>query len=241
MRGLYAKSQAGKPVYLKEFKYERHISGKTLVADPRLPVICAYDFGRTPAAVFLQQRPDGRLLILREAVGFDMGLKTHLTTLAKPIINNFFRGNPLIFTGDPSGERQADSDDNSCFKELKTQFSRDKGYTIKACHTNDPIVRINALGEALRQWPDGEPLVLIDPSCKWLIEGARSKYRYQRRQGNFEMYQDKPEKNNWSHVMEAAQYGVLFLDTRYRAADYARISRSTPPIRHRPADSYAGY
>jgi hypothetical protein len=248
IRGLYAMSQAGKPIYQTSFRFDRHVSRKSLIIHPSLPIICGYDFGRTPAAIFLQPQPTGRIRYLREAVGFDMGLKTHIATKLKPVITANFASNPIIFVGDPAGVRQSDSDDNSCFKELRLQFPQDKGFMVKAAATNDPIVRINALGEPLREYPDGDPLIEIDPACKWFIEGLRSKYRYMRRVGGgADLYQNAPQKNSWSHVVEAAQYGTLFINGRFRIADYEHLRPNKPfnPLNitkpYRPADSYGGY
>ena len=242
IKGLYAKSQSGKPVYTRQFKYDRHISKVPLKIDPSIPVIIGHDFGRTPAAAFIQQQYDGRIFILREAVSFGIGLKTFNTQSTKPLLNNVFKGVPGVFVGDPAGVRQNDTDDNTCFKELKSTFPREAGYHVKAAVTNDPIVRINALGELLSQFPDGDPLVVIDPSCKWIIEGLRSKYRYAKKTGA-DNYHDKPDKNNWSHVIEALQYAMLFLSTKYSAADYmiTTLMPEVPQRRYKPADTYAGY
>lgn len=241
IRGMYAKSQSGKPVYTKQFKYDKHVSRLALPISPNLPLIIGHDFGRTPAAVFMQQRYDGRIYILREAVGFDIGLKSFNTKFTKPLLNIAFKGIPGVFVGDPSGIKQNDTDDGTCFKELKATFPRTAGYHVKAASTNDPIVRINALGENLSQFPDGEPLIQVDPSCKWVIEGLRSKYRYAKKQG-MESYHPKPEKNNWSHVIEALQYGMLFLNHKFSIADYMIATTQTGrSAQYRPADRYAGY
>jgi len=242
IKGEYAKSQSGKPVYTKQFKYDRHISRAPLPINPYLPIIIGHDFGRTPAAVFIQVQPDGRIFCLRESVSFDMGLKTFNLRHTKPMLINHFQQNPGIFCGDPAGVRQSDTDDNTCFKELKATFKPENGYTVKACHTNDPIVRINAVGDVLSQFPDGDPLFLVDPSCKWVIEGLRSKYRYAKKQGSLD-HHDKPDKNNWSHVMDALQYALLFANHKYSASDYSLMAL-TPvfsSVRSRPADAYAGY
>ena len=57
-------------------------------------------------------------------------------------------------------------------------------------------------------------------------------------------FQDKPDKNNWSHVLDAAQYGVLFLNGKdYSLEDYIRINynRFTNKTTYKPADSRVGY
>ena len=247
VHGLYAKSQFGKPVYEKSFQYDKRVK-RGLRIDPFLPVVVGMDTARQPAAAFMQLQNDGKLRKLREAVGFDMGAKTFIATKLQPIIKNSFPNNPLVFVMDPAGKRQNETDDNSWYKELKKQFVIDKpdsGNAVKCAVTNDPIARINALDEPFRNmWPDGEPGIEYDEECKMCIAGLRSKYRYTRQKTADGKFKDVPDKNNWSHVVEADQYGTLFiLGKHYSAADYVRVTHNavTEQTTHRPADSYAGY
>lgn len=238
IHGQYSPSQAGKPVYAKVFRPDRHISIGRLAADPFLPIIISFDCGLTPAARFAQVGLDGRIQVLREAVEFDMGMKRFSRMRLNPIIKNFFPTNPLIFIGDPAGVRRADSDESSAIKVLKKEFP---GATVKTASTNNPDVRIQATEQVLSQHPDGDPLILIDPSCKYYIEALRSKYRFpkHRLSGN---YSDKPEKNNWSHIAEAGQYGDLYiLSGKYDPADHVRYGHTHNPLNmqreYRPAQA----
>lgn len=223
IHGLYSPSQAGKPVYSNTFKQERHVSVMPLKIDPALPVIIGFDTGLTPAATFKQMGLDGRVRVLREAAAFDMGMKRFIQHYLRPIIKNFFPANPLIFIGDPAGVRRGDGDENSAFKVLKEAFS-DDGAIVKAASTNDPKVRIQATEQMLCQYPEGDPLYQVDPSCKRLIEGLRSKYRYSKmkQSGN---YSEAPEKNAWGHLVEGDQYSNLFLQSgRYDPSAYMRVT-----------------
>lgn len=240
----YARSIKGKPVYEKTFKPERHISKVPLKLWANLPIIIGQDCARSPASVLMQMLPNGRINILREATGFDMGAKTFVSMKLRPVLRNDAIENPLVFIGDPSWVRQNDTDDNSWKKELTAIFKREEGHHVKSAETNDPIRRITALDEALRTYPDGDPLVMIDPSCTMLIQAMRNKYRYGRIKGSDNKYHDRPDKNNWSHVAEAAQYGILFLTGKYyRVDDYIRITHNafTGNTSYRPADSRTGY
>lgn len=248
VHGRYGKSMAGKPVYELSFQYDRRVK-HGLKWDPILPIIIGVDTARQPAMVFMQLGYDGKLRKFREAVGFDMGAKTFINTKLKPLIRNCFSSNPLIFIGDPSWKTQNNTDDNSWYKELKKQFVTEMpgaGNAVKSAETNDPIARINALDDPFRNmWPDGEPGIEYDANCKMLIEGLRSKYRYVRMKTGDGKYQDKPDKNQWSHVSEADQYGTMFaLGKHYNAADYVRgtfdhFTQTTTT--RRVADLYAGY
>lgn len=237
IHGLYSPSMLGKPVYATTFRPDRHISPTPLKIDPALPVGIGFDTGLTPAAVFKQMGLDGRVRVLREAAAFDMGMKRFVTTYLRPIIKNFFPNNPLIFIGDPAGSRRADSDESSAFKVLKEAFGSD-GAKVKAAYTNDPDVRIQATEQMLCQYPEGDPLMLIDPSCKRYIEGLRSKYRYPklRQSGNFA---DRPEKNDWGHLIEAGQYlDMFYLSGKYDPSDYVTFENFNPLDRvttYRPA------
>ena len=248
IHNMYSKSQFGKPVYEKSFQYDRRLK-KSLAIDPFLPVVVGMDSARSPAAVFMQVGRDGKLRKLREATGFDMGAKTFISTRMNPVIKNYFSSNPMIFVIDPAAKRQNETDDNSWYKELKKQYVTempDSGNSVKCAVTNDPIVRINALDEPFRNmWPDGDPGIEYDPECKMLVEGLRSKYRYVRLRTTEGTFRDVPEKNRWSHVVEADQYGTLFiLSKHYDASQYVRSSRVdkfNTETHHRPADRYAGY
>lgn len=247
VHGLYAKSQHGKPVYEKSFQYDRRVK-RSIPIDPFLPVVIGMDSARQPAAVFMQFGRDGRLRKLREAVGFDMGAKTFISTKLKPMIRNYFPSNPLVFVGDPAWKRQNETDDNSWYKELKKQFVTDmpnSGNAVKSAATNDPIARINALDEPFRNWwPDGEPGVEYDEECKMLVAGLRSKYRYIRQKTADGKFKEAPDKNDHSHVCEADQYGTLFiLGKQYDPAHYVRVTHNNTTDRpdYKPACNYTGY
>lgn len=245
VHGLYAKSQFGKPVYETSFQYDRRTK-KELRIDPKLPIIIGVDGARNPAMVFMQVGHDGKLRKLREACGFDMGMRTFIQQKSDPIINTWFRNNPLVFVGDPSWTRRGDGDENSTFKELKAHYVTKRpgsGNKVRAARTNDPISRINALDEPFRNlWPDGEPGIEYDLECRLCVEGLRSKYRYVRIKGATGALKDAPEKNKWSHVVEADQYGTLFaLGKEYNPDDYRRTERAKVQRSAPAADTYAGY
>jgi hypothetical protein len=244
IRANYSKSQSGKPVYQKQFRHDKHVAKAPLKIYQSLPVVVGHDFARNPAALFAQMHPDGRIKILREAVGSQVGIQTFIARQSKPIIRNDFGGIPGVFVGDPSGVTRNNTDENTCFKELEKEFPRKQGYRVRAAATNDPITRINALGELLSQYPDGDPLVEIDPSCRQFIEGLRSKYRYAKLRGFGEKYAEHPEKNHpWSDIVDAGQYLALFIGGKdYDPADYIRAQQdNSRRVIHRPVDSYTGY
>jgi hypothetical protein len=243
IHGLYSPSLSGTPVYGKIFKQQIHVSPTSLLVDSKLPVIVGMDFGLTPAAVLKQMTPTGRIFTLAECVGFDIHLEDFIKKQLRPMLRNKFPTNPLIFIGDPSGSRRGEATGMSCFKLLRDTFKAE-GAKIKPAATNDPDIRISATMKSFVEYPAGEPMHLIDPSCKWLIEACRSKYRFAKSTAKDLTHGEKVDKNNWSHVMEACQYADLFLlGGRYDVSDYVRIDSFNPLSNQqiwRPA-TIAGY
>ncbi|SPU49852.1 Uncharacterised protein [Bordetella trematum] len=72
--------------------------------------------------------------------------------------------------------------------------------------TNDPILRLGAVDSALTRIVDGEPGLLVHPDCKTLRKALSGGYCYRRMAVSGERFADKPVKNEYSHVADAAQY-----------------------------------
>jgi hypothetical protein len=241
IKAEYAMSKDGKPVYHDSFRYDRHVSKSSLPIHPTLPVIVGQDFGLTPAGLWMQMQEDGRVYILRETPAFDMGTKRYIRTKFMPMQMTTFPHNPVVVIGDPSGVRRADSDESTSFKMFK-----DAGYMAKPASTNDPSVRIKALDDWFSEYPDMEPKVLIDPSCKSFISAMQSNYKYRRKKLSLEKaYDDKPDKTHpCSHLVEGGQYGAMFLSSRrYDPADFTVYDDHNPlndyqPYRPAQAEGY---
>jgi len=231
VHGKYAISQAGKPVYATSFKRDKHVSPVPLDIHPTLPVIIGYDTGLSPALSF-SQLVDGRVRVLREVAAFDMGMKRCIQEYVRPMVRNEFPDNALIFYGDVAAVRRGDGDESSAQKELKAAFCEDDRNIFKTAYTNNPDVRIQALEQLLVQFPMGEPMMLIDPSCKRTIRGLQSMYRFQRVRATGG-YADRPQKTGepgtYSHLIDGLQYSSLYiLGGKYNAADFMRRQNRDP-------------
>lgn len=196
----------GRTVY-PTYNDEVHISKDPLMVLDGLPIIVGMDFGLTPAAIFGQRMPNGRWLILRELVTYDMGTVRFAETIRAEISRNFpsHSLDKFEFFGDPAGDQRAQTDETTPFQILRTQ-----GIIARPTHTNDPVVRIEAVEGVLNRMVDGLPGLLLDPSCKTLRQGFRSGYQYRRLQTSGEArYEEKPFKNKFSHPHDALQYLVV--------------------------------
>jgi hypothetical protein len=57
-------------------------------------------------------------------------------------------------------------------------------------------------------------MFLVDPGCKTLIRGFRYGYRYKiKKNGEIE---DRPDKNEHSHLADSLQYACLIIDMSVR-------------------------
>ena len=90
--------------------------------------------------------------------------------------------------------------------------------------TNDIEPRIGAIDAYLLAQRDGGPALLIHRTrCPNLIRALNGGYRF----GKTKAGQRKPtpDKNKWSHVMEAAQYAALVAHGGMASVISARLKR----------------
>tara|TARA_R100000700_G_scaffold40811_1_gene57838 strand:+ start:4719 stop:6230 length:1512 start_codon:yes stop_codon:yes gene_type:complete len=208
----------GKPVY-SGFVEKTHISKEPLEIGP-MPVYCGIDFGLTPAAAFLQRMPNGRWFCVRELVCADMGA-IRFSEVLKRFCAEEFEDQTFYFYGDPSGDFRAHTDETTPFQILHAN-----GIPCKPAPSNDPVIRIEAVNSLLSRMVEGEPGFLIDrQKCPVLATGFEGGYHYRRIQTTGERYDDKPNKNKFSHVADALQYAVI------GAGEGRDIVRSGKPLR----------
>ena len=66
----------------------------------------------------------------------------------------------------------------------------------------------------LTQQIDGKALYIIDPSCSMLIKGFAHGYRYKKKKDG--QVEEKPDKNEYSHIHDANQYADSVIDIAVR-------------------------
>ena len=194
----------GKPIH-PDFSREFHVSKNPLPIEPTATVYIGIDFGRTPAATFMQH-VNGQWRVLRELVCEDTGafkfgeiLRTFTNKTFSHIVKNF------EFWGDPSGDEPGQNDDNTAIDMLAAQ-----NIECYPCHTNVFSIRQNALDNLLTSASEGQPNIIFDPSCKKLIRALNGGYRFKRlKVSGDERYKDKPDKDMHSHVTESLHYGLI--------------------------------
>lgn len=193
--------QDGKPVY-NMFVVDTHVAKEEIPVADGMPVYVGLDFGLTPAAVF-GQKVRGRWLLLQEIVAFDMGIVRFSELLRQEIAVRYANCEVNIF-GDPSGDFRAQTDESTPF-----QILRGAGLRARPAPSNDVALRIESVSQPLQRMSEGKSGLLIDPRCRELIKGFEGGYQYKRMQVSGERYDDKPDKNRFSHIHDALQYLML--------------------------------
>lgn len=228
--GEYGALRDGKPVY-PEFNDNIHVATEPLAPMRGVPLYLGWDYGLTPSCIVGQPTPRGQLRILEEIVEDNMGVKQFARDIVKPRLESAYPGLEIDSTGDPAGNDRDQTDAQSV-----NQILREQGLPTRSAPTNSITPRLEAVRDFLTRLVDGEPGILLDPSCKMLRDGFRGDYHYRRIQSAEERYVEVPEKNEYSHPHDALQYMALRLHGQRKRANRNRGGQQ----KHR-APSRAGY
>lgn len=210
VRNQLGHENRGKPVYTG-FNQEFHVSRETLVYDPAYPVVVGIDFGLSPAAIIAQQNTHGQWRILREIIGANMGAARFADLLsrelAKMVPKKDWRQRVRLY-GDPAGDQRSQADEMTPFRIFAAC-----GLPVIPSPSNDPTIRIETVERLLDKAINGRPgMVFCPTNCRMLIQAMAGGYRYRQLQisgASEARYEDKPEKNRFSHPADAHQYLVL--------------------------------
>ena len=200
--GQYGSTFDGRPVYEHAYCDDRHTAERPLGLYKGLPLYLSWDFGLSPACIAGQVSPMGQLRIIREWIGEDIALQQFVTTMVRPALDNEFRGLSIESVGDPAGNQRAQTDEVTPFQVLARH-----GLRTVAAPTNDFLPRRESVMDYLhRSCGEGDPALLLDPSCTMLREGFLGGYQYARIQvAGEERYRDVPKKDRFSHCIAHGQ------------------------------------
>lgn len=196
----------GKPVH-PEYSDTRNVAPAKLIPTQYTPIFVGLDFGLTPAAVFWQRQANGQWWGIDELVSFDKPNSEFVVELKARVAlwRSLVPGLTFKFIGDPAGDSRAQTDGRTTF-----QIYRLAGVPASPASSNDPQIRRDALTRPLtRTIEGGEPALLLSPHMKWLRKALAGAWCYRRvKVSGTERYKDEAEKNEFSHVGEAAEYGL---------------------------------
>jgi hypothetical protein len=105
---------------------------------------------------------------------------------------------------------------------------KQEGFKCVRPPTNNPELRIQAVERLLNQQLEGKAMYLIDKSCEMLIKGFRYGSRYKiKKNGELE---DRPDKNEFSHVHDANQYADSVIDMNIRGVGFQKGRREIKKV-----------
>jgi hypothetical protein len=206
--GEYGYVREGKPVF-PEYADLTHC--KDIEPTPGVRIYRGWDFGLTPACVFAQVLPDGRFLVFDELTADSVGIDTFAETVLEHTAAKY-GGWPVEDVGDPAGQARSamakPSEEQSCFEILHAKHI----YIEPGEQTL--TVRLGSVKKVLNTLLAGKPRFVLHSRCKVLRRGFQGRYQYKRIKipGAEEKYSDLPDKNSFSHPMDALEYitGKLF-------------------------------
>jgi hypothetical protein len=159
--------------------------------------------GNTPAAHISQLTPNQHwnwYPSLYTAPGRAVGIK-QFTETVQQYLNITYSGFQFVHYGDPAGNAKTQTDERTCFG---IQFD-DFGIMVETGELTW-TARFNSMNEALRRLcDDGIAMLQIDPRERFVIDAMNGGY-CKKRFANSDVYAEEPDKNEYSHIINAAEY-----------------------------------
>jgi len=168
-------------------------------------IILGFDWGRTPACSFMQKTSVGGWIVFDELGAEDMSAVTFAPELAKHIRANYPQ-NRFKGWGDPSGGKGQGTEDTP-FRIMTAQ-----GIPVRPTEkSNNVLLRRSGVEIPLRDiGMDGRPRLVILPKAKMIRKGLAGGFCYKRvMTAGDPKYHDEPDKNKYSHYVEALEYALV--------------------------------
>ncbi len=205
--------RAGEPVFIREFNRRIHVAETTIQPDPTLPLLFGLDQGFKGAALLAQFAPPFHWTILAELHFHDERLMAaefgrRLANLIEARFAHLRLGDGW---GDMAGEAGASqgADENATWNRIVGQSA---GFRVRPQRigTNRIQPRLEAVRAALEFVQGGQPGLLIDPSCKFLIRGFEARYIWTDEVNATGDKRKVPDKSlTEANVMDGLQYLLL--------------------------------
>lgn len=229
----YGDDPSGTAVFRESFKSSFHVADE-LMPVASMPIIVGQDFGRDPWSIICQLDHKGRLLVLEEVPAEDIGLELHIQRSLRPrLMDPRYLGRPIAIVGDPSGISKS-----SIYEETTFDVMKRMGFMAFPAPTNDIDPRLRAIDAYLLSARDGGPGMLIDKTrCPTVIRGLGGGYRYAKTKAG--QRKPLPDKNEYSHPIDALQYACLATHGGMSGMITNRLKR--PVASNRPKFSAAAW
>lgn len=177
------------------------------------------DFGRTPAAaIVFKDEVFGRYYVIDELTSINMPASEFGPELKRHLDENY-PGIPVMAYGDPAGSSPGQETNDSAIDLIVSA-----GIPCIAAPSNSITMRRAAVARPLRENAmDGRPRLMVCKPASMIRKGLMGGFCYRRMQMTGERYHEEPDKNMYSHPVEALEYVLLSIGERVEAL------RSPPP------------
>jgi hypothetical protein len=210
VQGTWGVTVAGKLVY-PEFSRTMHVSKKPLLPHEPMQIIRGWDnTGLNPAICLSYLTSTGQWRIFKEFTWEDAGITDATEEMVVWCNMNLHKKCTFRDIADPAGSTGRDS-----IKKTPAQYimetAKEYGITIRLEKGIQTFkVRRESVANRLNKLHNGEPALLIDPSCTMIIDGFDGGYAFQEI-GNSGVFRVDPMKNEFSHIHDAVQYPATLL------------------------------
>ena len=197
LNGEWGFSIESQPVF-SEFREDLHVKELHYITEEDIYV--GLDFGwHHPAAVFTQLDDRDRWLILKEFTPQEITAHEFARRLIDFQNKHFPFANRFVYYGDPACRQRTDKNEKTT-----AEIFRDYGILIMS-RASSIASRIEIINKRLSTLIDGRPAMLVDKSCKVLIDALSGGYHYKENK-------DEPEKDNYyDHIADALGYVAVGL------------------------------
>lgn len=201
----------GKPVYGSTFNEEIHTGEFEFNKEKEL--IIGWDFGfHRPAACFLQEDDNDRLVCLGELMGEDQTLDSFCDNVKTYIAKHFQSGETdkiksmeLRSGCDPAGGQKSDKSELT-----SVQILRKNGFVLVQHKKIELDMGLQVVRQQLNKLIAGKPALRFDKRyCKVLIEGMKGGYHYPKKREEFSEEKEQPYKDGfYEHMMDSLRYAI---------------------------------
>lgn len=197
----------GSPVW-PMFRSEVHVAREPLRPVPGHDVVVGLDFGRQPAAVFMQA-VNNRVLVQYELIGLNEGAVTFAPKVKRFLETHYPADGPrgeykFRLVGDPKGQDKTQTDDRTAYQVFAAHGMPVTPAPVKQ---NMIATRVDAVAAVLNEMYDAKPRFVLSPLCRTLKIGMAGRYHLVREEDGVL----RPNKDRYSNPCDALQYGIAGL------------------------------
>jgi hypothetical protein len=205
LRNVVALVVEGSPVY-PEFVVEVHVAREALRPIPGVTLTVGLDFGRQPAAIFMQGA-NNRVYVQYELLGHNEGAVTFAPKVKRFIAEKYpaWEMENVNFWGDPKGQDKGQADERTAY-----DIFRANGMVVRpppSLKQNMIETRVSAVTNVHNEMHDGKPRYVMSPLCRTLKVAKAGRYHLIKEDDGVL----RPKKDRYSNPADAEQYGILGL------------------------------